>query len=210
MRGEYQRNRRSAWLSLLAGDEASSLVEFAVSLPLLIVLVVGIFDFGGAFNLKQELANAAREGARFGASQPTNDLLNGGTPPSVNAIRGLVDSYLKAAGVNDCGLNGAPASVAASLAWTYTTNSPANGCAGTMVLTIARGPSSASVTNSTTSCNFSVSNYGGIAVYIPCTEVTISYPYQWHFNTVIKLLVPSAVYSAVSQIQTSSYASNVN
>src|SRR5580700_6283686 len=89
---------------LLRETEAAALIEFAVALPLLIVLVVGIFDFGGAFNLKQELNNAAREGARFGAAQPSNDL--GQTnAPSVNAVRYLVDSYLQTAHINDCGLN---------------------------------------------------------------------------------------------------------
>jgi Flp pilus assembly protein TadG len=85
----------------LRGIEAAALIEFAVALPLLVVLVIGIFDFGGAFNLKQELNNAVREGARFGASQPTNDLLNSGTPPTVDAVRYLVASYLQAMRVND-------------------------------------------------------------------------------------------------------------
>src|SRR5579863_7443913 len=78
--------------SRVRGSEAAALIEFAVALPLLVVLVVGIFDFGGAFNLKQELSNAAREGARFGASQPTNDF-SAGNPPSVDAVRYVVDSY---------------------------------------------------------------------------------------------------------------------
>ncbi len=122
MKGEYYLIAHSriwpVWVRL-AGSEASSIVEFAVSLPLLIVLVVGIFDFGGAFNLKQELNNATREGARFGASQPTNDLcLDGCTAPaSVDAIRFLVDSYLTAAGINDCGLSAyAPPSGGTNLA----------------------------------------------------------------------------------------------
>ena len=53
-------------LRLLRDTNGAALIEFAVALPLLVVLVVGIFDFGGAFNLKQELNNAVREGARFG------------------------------------------------------------------------------------------------------------------------------------------------
>ncbi len=82
-------------------------MSFAVALPLLVVLVVGIFDFGGAFNLKQELNNAVREGARFGAAQPSNDITprTNQKPPSVDAIRYVVDSYLKTAHINDCGLN---------------------------------------------------------------------------------------------------------
>src|SRR5579871_1785524 len=35
-------------------DSAAQLVEFAVTLPLLVVFVVGIFDFSGAFTLKQK------------------------------------------------------------------------------------------------------------------------------------------------------------
>ncbi len=46
---------------LLADIAASQMAEFAVCLPLLIVVVVGIFDFGEAFNVKQKL-NGARGG----------------------------------------------------------------------------------------------------------------------------------------------------
>src|SRR5579859_4431683 len=85
-------------LSRLRRTEAAALIEFAVALPLLVVLVVGIFDFGGAFNLKQELNNAVREGAHFAATQPSNDLALGiFKPPSVDAVRFLVDSYLQTA-----------------------------------------------------------------------------------------------------------------
>src|SRR5205807_470777 len=68
---------------LLSDIAASQMVEFAVCLPLLIVVVVGIFDFGEAFNVKQKLNGAAREGARFASSLPTNDLSDAGTPASV-------------------------------------------------------------------------------------------------------------------------------
>ena len=95
------------------------------------VLVVGIFDFGGAFNLKQKLNNAVREGARFGASQPTNDLALG-QPPSVSAIRYLVDSYLQTAGINDCGLSTAPEVLVSAYSWGFTGNT---GC--TTTLTVA-------------------------------------------------------------------------
>ena len=44
-------------------DCASQIVELAISLPVLVIFVVGIFDFGGALTLKQKLTNAAREGA---------------------------------------------------------------------------------------------------------------------------------------------------
>ncbi len=90
--------------------EGVAIAEFAVSLPLLLVLVVGVFDFGNAFNVKQKIGGAAREGARFASSMPTTDLHNGNPPQSVDAIRNTVDSYLKAADVNDCGLSTAAGS----------------------------------------------------------------------------------------------------
>jgi Flp pilus assembly protein TadG len=40
------------------------MVEFALVLPLLLVLVFGIFEFGRAWNAYQVMTDAAREGAR--------------------------------------------------------------------------------------------------------------------------------------------------
>src|SRR5690348_16255443 len=66
--------RRSARRWTLRGaarTEGAQLLEFALALPVLLVFVVGIIQFAGAFNLKQKEANAAREGARVMVS---NDL----------------------------------------------------------------------------------------------------------------------------------------
>src|SRR5271167_3451357 len=80
--GQPWRAMSASW-RLLTSDEASQLLEFAVSLPLLVVLAVGIFDFGRAFNLKHQLTNAARDGARFGANLPASDFTAPGVPNSV-------------------------------------------------------------------------------------------------------------------------------
>lgn len=192
---------------LLVDAKGSSLVEFAVCLPLLVVLVVGIFDFGGAFNQKQILNNSAREGARFGASQPTNDLCGSCTAPaSMNAIRLLVDSYLLAARVNDCGLSTATVS-SSGPPWTYTAST---GCVGTLTLTISRDPPSGSSASPT--CSVTINNYGapGVTVNAPCTQVSISYPYQWHFSNVIQLVAPGATFASVSNITTSATAVNMD
>jgi Flp pilus assembly protein TadG len=169
----------------LADSEGASLVEFAVALPLLVVLVVGIFDFGGAFNLKQELNNAVREGARYGASLPSNDLLNSGTPPTVDAIRFLVDSYLQAAKINDCGLSAAPDP---GLSGPYTWNFTASGCASNLVLKVERG----------VLVQENVGSNNPVAIQVVCTRVTLTYPYQWRFNSVIQLLVSGANYGLTS------------
>jgi Flp pilus assembly protein TadG len=50
-------------------ERGAALVEFALVLPLLLVVIAGIVDFGFAFQRSEILANAAREGARLGSLQ---------------------------------------------------------------------------------------------------------------------------------------------
>lgn len=190
--------------------EGAALVEFAVSLPLLIVLVVGIYDFGAAFNMKQELNNALREGARFGAAQPTNDLSYSGTtaPPSVDAIRFVVDSYLLQAKINDCGLSGAPVPSRGGglLVWTYN----ANGCALPLQLKIQRDCGALNGCAEQPGCAAeSVQSGGTFTIYPLCTQIWISYPYQWHFANVIQLLIPGA-HPWSGNIQTQATAVNMD
>ncbi len=89
--------RRDRWLSsILADDRAAQIVEFAVSLPLLVVFVVGIFDFSNAFTLKQKLTNIARDAARAAAIDPANDLSlpSGVVPVSVMDAFQIIDNYM--------------------------------------------------------------------------------------------------------------------
>lgn len=48
------------------GTRGQSLVEFALIFPVLIVILLGIFDLGRAVFAYSSLTNAAREGARLG------------------------------------------------------------------------------------------------------------------------------------------------
>jgi hypothetical protein len=48
-------------------ERGAELVEFALVLPLLLVLVGGIIDFGFLFQRYEVVTNAAREGARLGS-----------------------------------------------------------------------------------------------------------------------------------------------
>jgi Flp pilus assembly protein TadG len=76
----------------------------AFALPFLLVFVVGLADFGGAYNLKQKISNAAREGARFGISATDLDT------PSMAAVRNSVVNYLTNAGLTACNFTGTPSS----------------------------------------------------------------------------------------------------
>lgn len=180
---------------LLSETTGSNLLEFAVALPLLVVFVIGMFDFGSAFNIKQKLNNAVRGAARFGSSLPTDDLTQP-VPASVIAARDDFDRYIVSAQLNDCGLGAAAAVSSGTLAWTFTANT---GCPGTLTLTVERGysfpVSLANVTN---------------PVNVISTRVSVSYPFAWHFNNVIQLLVKGATYAGVTQIVTDSIVPNPN
>ena len=47
-------------------QSGQAVIEFALSLPMLLVVVMGIFDFGLMFQRYEVVTNAAREGARVG------------------------------------------------------------------------------------------------------------------------------------------------
>jgi Flp pilus assembly protein TadG len=55
------------------GDRGAAAVEFALVLPLLLLLIFGIIDFGRMLNAKITLTEAAREAARSAALQTAAD-----------------------------------------------------------------------------------------------------------------------------------------
>src|SRR5438477_3374563 len=57
--------RRGIEVQELKSEQGQTLVEFALVLPILLVLVIGIFDFGSAFNSKNDLNFLANTAARF-------------------------------------------------------------------------------------------------------------------------------------------------
>ncbi len=57
--------------ALVSIQRGQSLVEFALMLPLLLLIVVGALDLGQTYRGYVAITNAAREGARYGASHPT-------------------------------------------------------------------------------------------------------------------------------------------
>ncbi|MEN6328104.1 MAG: TadE family protein [Syntrophomonas sp.] len=58
--------------SLLFREEGQSLVEFAMVLPLLLLLLMGIIEFGRIISAYMVINNLAREGARFAAVGKTD------------------------------------------------------------------------------------------------------------------------------------------
>lgn len=100
----------------------ASAVEFALLLPLLMMLVFGIVEFGLAMYRQAILTNASREGARLGIVQAV---------PAITTaqINGVIDTYLTQAGIAPGsvsrsivagGGNGTPVRVTLTLPYTFT------------------------------------------------------------------------------------------
>ncbi|MDT0195016.1 TadE/TadG family type IV pilus assembly protein [Arthrobacter sp. AB6] len=59
--------KRTASRSGAAKEKGAAAVEFALVIPLFLMLVFGIVEFGRAFNIQVSLSEAARETARYTA-----------------------------------------------------------------------------------------------------------------------------------------------
>jgi len=81
--------RRRRFITNTSGN---AIIELALTLPLLLVVVMGVFDFGLMFQRYEVVTNAAREGARIG-------VLPGYT--SDDAIA-RATQYLASGGVTTC------------------------------------------------------------------------------------------------------------
>jgi Flp pilus assembly pilin Flp len=68
------------------GEEGAAAVEFALLLPLLVVLLFGFIQFGTAFNTRIQATNAAREAARV-AVVGVDDWSNIGGLPFWQVVR---------------------------------------------------------------------------------------------------------------------------
>jgi Flp pilus assembly protein TadG len=57
----------------IKSERGAALLEAAVTLPMLLLVSVGIFEFGRAYQTWQILTNAAREGARMAVLQDSSN-----------------------------------------------------------------------------------------------------------------------------------------
>src|SRR5688500_15447923 len=87
--------------SLRKNERGAALLETAITLPIILLISVGIFEFGRAYQTWQVLTNAAREGARIAILVDKTDaevqtavngyVRSGGLPatPTVNIDRNV-------------------------------------------------------------------------------------------------------------------------
>jgi Flp pilus assembly protein TadG len=206
IRWPLSRNPISGWVKVGWRDDGAALVEFAVALPLLVVFVVGIFDFSNAFTLKQKITNVARDAARAAAADPANDLQSPSPPPlSVNDAFQVVDSYLIANNLNDCGVTLA-SGTSSNLTWTFSVTATSSSPCGIRLI-INRGyyfP----ITGATLPPVTCASQNPGAQTAVIGTCVSIQYAYPWRFGRVASLLGRTA--TLPSSISAAAVAMNEN
>lgn len=81
---------RRARRSGLRGEAGQSLAELAIALPILMAIVIGIFEFGRAWNVRQTVTHAAREAARLAVIRTTTS----------DAVDDVIDDRLIAAALD--------------------------------------------------------------------------------------------------------------
>ena len=160
----------------------TEIIEFAVSMPLLVVLAVGIYDFGSALTLKHKLSTAVREGARIASSQysPPNPTVSEscGTPRAICMARDAVASDLQASMGTDCGLGGGSGSYTGgpTVSWTFT-----GSCSG-LSLQVERAvinPNAITLPDPWDDAHL---------YQIENSRVTLVYPYQWQFSRIFNFI----------------------
>ena len=70
----------------IRGQRGNAILEFAIMLPILILLISGIIDFSLLFYDKAVITNASREGARYGVILQT-------TYPTSTAVQTYTKAY---------------------------------------------------------------------------------------------------------------------
>jgi hypothetical protein len=86
--------------NLARDTSASEIAEFAAVLPVLLMILIGIFWFGQAFRIYGTITHAAREGARAAVAPLCATCISGGaTNPSQNAWN-AVQTAMNAANLN--------------------------------------------------------------------------------------------------------------
>jgi Flp pilus assembly protein TadG len=96
-------------------DAGAAAVEFALVLPLLLVMTMGIIEFGRAFNHSHVITDAAREGARRAVVR------DGAVKTTV--VPAVIQNRLSAAGLT---WSGTPVLTTSCAGWAPPSNPPAN------------------------------------------------------------------------------------
>jgi len=88
--------------TILNEERGAALVEFALVLPVLILLIFGIYSFGRGYNAKVELTGAVREGARAVALSTPANAVSAANSAVTAAAPGLTAGSIAVSVVSSC------------------------------------------------------------------------------------------------------------
>lgn len=97
-------------------ERGTQVAELAMVLPLLLFLGLAVTEGAAFVRAHQMLNNAAREGAKFSSLIDNFDQDMDGVGPDIDAIKGVVDTYLKNATANNICVNATGCNVSSPLA----------------------------------------------------------------------------------------------
>jgi hypothetical protein len=84
----------------IKSERGAALLEAAITIPMLLLVSVGIFEFGRAYQTWQILTNAAREGARMAVLQDSSN-----SDITARVSQYMTDGQLSAANSASIGIN---------------------------------------------------------------------------------------------------------
>ena len=79
-------------------ERGAALVEFALILPVFMMLVLGMFTGGLAYSTKLSLNGASREGGRYGATLPVESATCAGGTAMAKWLQCVADAAIQSAG----------------------------------------------------------------------------------------------------------------
>jgi len=111
------------------GDEGQNLVEFALLLPILMYILMGIMQFGLIFAVYLTLNNAVREGARWASIYVYDNSLSNQAANDAARNDGLLDRLVDARGILVMNRSSNTSNFSASTTWTSGTSNSGAGAA---------------------------------------------------------------------------------
>jgi Flp pilus assembly protein TadG len=88
-------SRLRQWLKRGRRQDGAVAVEFALCLPVLLLLIAAVVDFGHAYYISQVISSASREGARYGVKYKA--IPSTGLPYAPSDLTPSIPNYVKLA-----------------------------------------------------------------------------------------------------------------
>lgn len=118
-------------------QQAQALVELALVLMAILLLLIGMIDFGRAYTMGVAVQNGAREAARYGAGLAIYSSLASSSTGDPKIRQRLIDAASPA--LQGCSASSATCTDVYGATWTFTVETPSGRTSGSMLRVSAAG-----------------------------------------------------------------------